>query len=88
MIAGIASIDVAGLASAVSEGTANITAADGAINNSTTITVTPPELVSIALSPADASVAKGFENYTSPNMWQSFCDGFIYVHSSSGVLQQ
>ena len=40
---------------------------------------------------ADSSgyiITVGYENYTSPNIWQSFCDGFIYVHSSSGVLQQ
>ena len=62
---GIASIDASGLASAVSIGVANITAADGAVNSSTTITVTPKELVSIAVSPVDISIAKGLtQQYT------------------------
>jgi uncharacterized protein YjdB len=55
----VATINAAGLATAVAVGTSTITAAQGAINNSKTFTVTAPALVSIAVTPASGSVAKG-----------------------------
>ena len=49
----------AGLASAVSAGNTTITATLGAISGSTTLTVTAATLVSIAVTPASPSIAKG-----------------------------
>jgi trimeric autotransporter adhesin len=48
-----------GLASAIGQGTATITAVLGAISGSTGLTVTPAALVSIAVIPANSSVANG-----------------------------
>jgi uncharacterized protein YjdB len=48
-----------GLATGVNVGTAMITATSGAISGSTTLTVTPAVLVSIAVSPAGATLALG-----------------------------
>jgi Big-like domain-containing protein/centrosomal CEP192-like protein len=56
---GTATINNAGLASSAGSGTANITATSGAISGSTTLTVTPAVLVSIAINPASASIALG-----------------------------
>ena len=51
--------DSTGLASALATGTTSISAAIGAISGSTTLTVTPAKLVSIAVTPATPSIAKG-----------------------------
>jgi hypothetical protein len=48
-----------GLATSVSPGTTTITAASGNISGSTTLTVNSASLVSIAVTPADPSIAKG-----------------------------
>ena len=48
-----------GLAAAIAEGTSTISATLGAVNGSTTLTVTPAKLVSIAVTPATPSIAKG-----------------------------
>jgi trimeric autotransporter adhesin len=48
-----------GLATSVSPGSATITAASGNVSGSTSLTVTPAALVSIALLPADPSIANG-----------------------------
>jgi len=48
-----------GLASSIGQGTATITAALGAISGSTGLTVTPAALVSIAVIPANSSIANG-----------------------------
>ena len=56
---GIASINAEGLATALAEGSATISAKIGDVVGSTVLTVTPAELVSFAVSPAGASVAKG-----------------------------
>ena len=48
-----------GLATGVSPGSATITAASGTISGSTSLTVTPAVLVSIALIPANPSIADG-----------------------------
>ncbi len=55
----VASISNSGLASAVSMGAANISASVGGITGSTLLTVTGVALVSIAVSPANASIAAG-----------------------------
>ena len=54
-----ASISGTGLANAAATGTATITASDGAISSSASITVGPAALVSIAITPANASFALG-----------------------------
>ena len=48
-----------GLATSVSAGSTTITAASGSISGSTTLTVTPATLVSIEVTPANPSIAKG-----------------------------
>jgi uncharacterized protein YjdB len=48
-----------GLATGVLAGTTTVTATSGAISGSTSLTVTPVALVSIAVTPANPSVAKG-----------------------------
>src|SRR5262249_29503244 len=48
-----------GLASTASQGTSTFTATFGSISGTTTLTVTPPVVVSIAVTPNDPSVAKG-----------------------------
>jgi len=48
-----------GLATSASPGTTNITATSGAIMGSTTLTVTAATVVSIAVTPATPSIAKG-----------------------------
>ncbi len=47
---GVATINAAGLASSVSQGSTTIEAALGSINNSTLLTIAPPALVSIGIS--------------------------------------
>jgi 6-phosphogluconolactonase (cycloisomerase 2 family)/urocanate hydratase len=48
-----------GLATAASPGSTTIAAASGAVSGSTTLTVTPATLVSIAVTPQNSSIAKG-----------------------------
>ena len=55
----IATINSSGLASTVAQGTTTITATSGTISGSTTLTVTAPVLQSIAVTPANPSVALG-----------------------------
>src|SRR6202046_5753429 len=55
---GVATITTGGLATAVAAGTSTIKAVSGAISGSTTLTVTAVTLVSIAVTPANPSIAK------------------------------
>jgi len=55
----IATISATGLASAVGQGTAGITASVGSVTGSATLTVGPPVLVSMSISPASGTVKKG-----------------------------
>ncbi len=55
----VATIDNSGLATPVANGTAQITATLGSISKSTTLTVTSPTLVSLAVSPVNPSVIVG-----------------------------
>ena len=57
--AGVATISGSGLATALAQGQSSIGAASGSVNASTTLTVNPPLLVSIAVSPAGKSLPKG-----------------------------
>jgi trimeric autotransporter adhesin len=55
-----ATIAAGGLATAVAAGTTAISATSGAVSGSTLLTVTAPALVSIEVTPSDASVLVGF----------------------------
>jgi plastocyanin len=61
----VATINAAGLATAVAQGTSKITASLNGVSGSTTMTVSPAVLQSIAVTPANPSVAKGLtEQFT------------------------
>ena len=63
--AAIATISTAGLATAVAAGSATIEASLSGVNGSTGLTVIAPTLQSIAVTPANPSIAKGMtEQYT------------------------
>jgi uncharacterized protein YjdB len=55
----VASIDASGLATSTGPGPATITATSGAVSGSTSLTVTSASLVSIAVTPANPSMAIG-----------------------------
>lgn len=55
----VATVDAAGRVTGVTEGTTNIAATVGAISGSVALTVTPPEVASIAVFPSAASISKG-----------------------------
>jgi sugar lactone lactonase YvrE len=55
----VATINAAGLATAVNTGTSTISATQTGISGSTVLTVTAPVLASIAVTPANPSIAKG-----------------------------
>jgi uncharacterized protein YjdB len=56
---GIATVSPSGEATGVGQGTAHIQATVGSVSNSATLTVGPPALTSISVSPPTASVAAG-----------------------------
>jgi len=56
----VATVAAGGLATAVAEGTTLVTTSFSGLSGSTTLTVTPPALVSITVSPADLAVGVGF----------------------------
>jgi len=63
--AAAASISAAGLASALNVGTTTISASSGSVSGSTALTVTPAVLVSIVVTPANATlVAPAQQQYT------------------------
>ena len=55
----VATIDSAGLAVGLAQGTSTITASLNGVSSSTSVTVAPAALVSIAVVPANASIAQG-----------------------------
>ncbi len=55
----IATVDGQGLATSVSQGSASVTATAGSTSGSTTLTVTPAALVSIAVTPAIPQISLG-----------------------------
>ena len=57
----VATISAAGLASGVAAGSTTIQATSGSVSGSTGLTVTPPVLVSIAVTPANPFVANGLD---------------------------
>jgi len=58
-ITSVATVNGAGLASAVAPGAAIITATSGSISGHTTLTVTAAVLASIAVTPENPSIANG-----------------------------
>jgi len=99
----VASISTAaptiGLASAASAGTTTITASLGAVSGSTTLTVTTATLVSIAITPSNATIAKGTDevltaigtfsdnstqNITGIVVWNSSAPAVASVASAAG----
>ncbi len=56
---GAATIATTGLATAAAPGTTTVSATAGSVTGSTTLTVTAPTLVSIAVTPANSSIASG-----------------------------
>lgn len=56
---GVATVNSSGLASSVAQGTTIITAVSGAVSGAAMLTVTHPVVVSIMVTPANASIAPG-----------------------------
>ena len=93
----VATINAAGLASAVGTGTSTISATLDAVHGSTTLTVTPAVLASIAVTPANPSIAKGLteqftatgtltdgstENLTNSATWASATTSVATINST------
>jgi uncharacterized protein YjdB len=89
---GIATINTAGLATGVAiGGPVTITAASGTITGIASLTVTSPTLVSIAVTPASATIVKGnTQQYTATgtytdNSTQNITGSVIWSSSASGI---
>jgi uncharacterized protein YjdB len=95
----VATIAAGGLAKAVKTGASTITAALSSITGSTTLTVTAPVLVSMAVTPANTSIAAGTtqqftatgtysngstQNLTSTATWSSSAPGVATI-STTGL---
>ena len=93
----VATVSGNGLATSVTQGSATITATQGAINGSATLTVTAPELTSIAVTPSPASVALGLsrqfnatgtysdgstQNLTASASWSSSLTGVATINGT------
>jgi Bacterial Ig-like domain (group 2) len=91
---GVATISAGGLAAGVAAGASTIQAVSGTVNGSTTLTVTSATLVSIAVTPANPSIAKGTtkqftatgtfsdnstQNLTSTATWSSQTTGVVTI---------
>lgn len=88
-----------GLATSVAVGTTTIAAASGSVSKSTTLTITPATLVSLAVTPASASIVKGgsqqytatgtysdasTQNLTSAVTWSSSNTSVATISNASG----
>jgi DNA-binding beta-propeller fold protein YncE len=80
-----------GLATALGTGAVTVTAAMGSVQGSTTLTVTPATLVSIAVTPANPSIADGTSQqftatgtYTD-NSTQNLTTAVVWSSSNAGV---
>ena len=91
---GVATVTAAGLATAVTAGTASLSATMNSITSSATLTVTSAALVSIAVTPGNASIAAGnteqfaatgtysdgsTQNLTSTAAWSSSAPGVATI---------
>ena len=94
---GVATVNSAGLATSVAQGSTTITATSSGISGSATLIVGAPQLVSIAVTPATASVALGrtqqfaatgtytdgsSQNLTGSAAWSSSAPGTATVNST------
>jgi hypothetical protein len=85
---------------AVAVGTATITAAAGSLSTSTTVTVTPATLTSLAVTPANSSIARGTnrqfvatgtysdnstQNLTTSVAWSSSNTGVATISNAAGT---
>jgi 6-phosphogluconolactonase (cycloisomerase 2 family) len=92
-----ATINVSGLATTVAQGVSTITATVNAIKGTTTLMVTPPTLVSIAVTPANPSISAGSseqftatgtytdgstQNLTSTASWSSSATNFVTINAT------
>ncbi|MSP60595.1 MAG: ATP-dependent DNA ligase [Myxococcales bacterium] len=99
----VATIDKTGLASAVSVGTTKITASFGMVAGSTVLTINAATLVSMAVKPQTASIAKGTslhleaigtysdtstQNLTSSVTWSSSDEKIVVVSNAGGSQGQ
>ena len=88
-----------GLAASAATGSTTITATSGGISGSTTLTVTPATLVSIAITPTNPSIAKGTgkqftatgaysdsttQNLTTTVTWSSSSTGVATISNAAG----
>jgi uncharacterized protein YjdB len=86
-----ATIDASGLATAVAAGATNISAALGSISQSTTLTVTAPSIVSIAVTPEGLTLAIGIKQQFvatatySDGTSQDLASGVTWTSSSTAV---
>jgi len=96
----VASVNATGLASALAQGSAGITASVGGVVGSATLAVGPPVLVSMSVSPASATVKKGASlqlaatgiysdhstiNITATSQWSSLSPAIATVNASGLV---
>jgi uncharacterized protein YjdB len=87
----VATITAAGLATAVGAGSSMIKATSGAVSGSTLLTVTGPTLSSIAVTPANPSIAKGTnQQFTatgtfSDNSTQNLTSSVTWSSQTTGV---
>ena len=96
---GVATITAGGLATAVTAGTSSLSATMTSITSSATLTVTSPVLVSIAVTPGNASIAAGnteqfaatgtysdgsTQNLTSAAAWSSSAPSVATISDASG----
>ena len=89
---GIATIAAGGLATGVAAGMSQIQAGSGAISGTTTLTVTSATLVSVAVTPANPSIAKGTtKQFTatgtfSDNSTQNLTSTVTWTSQTAGVV--
>ena len=95
----VATINAAGLASGLIVGSATITAVSGTVQGTTTLTVTAAVLASIAVTPANSSIAAGntqqltatgtysdgsTQNLTSTATWSALASNVATISNASG----
>jgi trimeric autotransporter adhesin len=95
----VATINAAGLASGLIVGSTTITAASDTVQGTTALTVTSPVLASIAVTPADSSIAAGntqqltatgtysdgsTQNLTSTAAWSASASSVATISNASG----
>src|SRR5206468_1065975 len=88
---GVATVNSTGLAATVAQGSATIRATSGLITGSANLTVTAPALVSIAVTPANPSIALGLtRQFTAIGMYtdsstQDLTSTVTWSSSATGV---